>query len=107
MIHELTMRRLCRLVDGEPSGLFGDHLANCLRCQAEAVRYRFMLRALSARQHVVTPAPEGFEAVVQGHLGESRSALRDLRDLEKVAAGAAVALAGAMVLVQWWRHRVA
>lgn len=49
---------LPKLVDDETSDIPAErHLESCLACQAEAVRYRKMLRALGALRAVTLEAP--------------------------------------------------
>jgi anti-sigma factor RsiW len=47
-----------------------DHVATCLRCQAEAARYRSLQRRLGALADQQHPAPEGFAASVMYRLSE-------------------------------------
>src|SRR5436190_16904230 len=90
------------------------HVESCLRCQAELVQYRKLLRALrQLRTEVFEPAP-GLLPSILAHLeaaGE-RGAVRSLLDGRKVAyigglavATAAAGAAGAVVLVSRSRGR--
>ena len=83
-----------------------DHVASCLRCQAELVRYRRLLRALrTLRAEVVHPAP-GLVGEVVAALEEAgeRHAVRSLLSGRRVAylvgvgAATAAGAAGAVVL---------
>lgn len=91
-----------------------DHVGECLRCQAEMVQYRRMLRALRAlRTEVLEPAPgqvAGVLAAVSA-AGEQRAVDGLLRGRRVVyvggiAAAAATAAGGALVLASRSRRRV-
>jgi len=82
------------------------HVERCLRCQADAVQYRKVLRALRAlRTEVLVPAP-GLVPEILANLSEEaerqavRSLLRGRRAayLGGLAAATAAAGAGAVVL---------
>lgn len=82
-----------------------DHVSRCLRCQAELVQYRKLLRALRAmRTEVLEPAP-GLLADVLASLEEAgeRHAIRSLLSgrraayLGGIAAATAAGAAGALV----------
>jgi len=45
-----------------------NHVSTCLRCQAEAARYRSLHRRLGALETVTYTAPEGFVASVMSRL---------------------------------------
>lgn len=87
------------------------HVETCLRCQAELVQYRRLLRALhTLRTEVLEPAP-GVLSEVLAHLeaaGERR-AVRSLltgRNAAYVGAAAAATAAGAVgAIVLASRHR--
>jgi hypothetical protein len=81
------------------------HVEQCLRCQAELVQYRKLLRAMRAmRTEVLDPAP-GVLADVLAHLSEAgeRRAVRSLISgrrgayLGGLAAATAAGAAGALV----------
>ncbi|MGK2947793.1 MAG: anti-sigma factor family protein [Acidimicrobiales bacterium] len=81
------------------------HVEHCLRCQAELVQYRRLLRAMrSMRTEVLEPAP-GFLAEVLANLEEAgeRRAIRSLIQGHKaaylggLAAATAAGAAGAIV----------
>jgi len=87
------------------------HVEHCLRCQAEIVQYRRLLRALrSLRSEVLVPAPgllgevlanieaAGEERAVRGLVSGRRAAY-----LGGLAAATAAGAAGALVLAT--RHR--
>jgi hypothetical protein len=91
-----------------------DHVEHCLRCQAELVQYRKLLRALRAiRTEVLEPAP-GLLPEIFAHLEEAgeRRALRSLVSGRKaaylggLAAATAAGAAGAIVLTARSRRRV-
>jgi hypothetical protein len=89
------------------------HVEQCLRCQAELVQYRKLLRALrSLRREVIEPAPgllpDIFAAIEEA--GERR-ALRELLDGRKVAylsglaAATAAGVGGAIVIASRSRRK--
>jgi hypothetical protein len=91
-----------------------DHIDRCLRCQAELVQYRKLLRALRAlRVQIIEPAPgllpDIFAAIEEA--GERR-ALRDLLDGRRVAylgglaAATAAGVGGAIVIASRSRRRL-
>jgi hypothetical protein len=90
------------------------HIDRCLRCQAELVQYRKLLRALRAlRVQIIEPAPgllpDIFAAIEEA--GERR-ALRDLLDGRRVAylgglaAATAAGVGGAIVIASRSRRRL-
>lgn len=90
------------------------HVDSCLRCQAELVKYRKLLRALrQLRTEVLQPSP-GLVSSILSNLEEAgeRGAMRSLLDGRRVAylgglavATAAAGAAGAVVLVSRSRQR--
>ena len=85
-------------------GRHDNHIDECLRCQAEAARYRTMLRSLAALQDTIVPAPAGLAAAIDAHIGglgddPRRAAGRDVA----VAAAGVVAVASALAL---WRRTI-
>jgi hypothetical protein len=90
------------------------HVGSCLRCQADLVQHRRMLRALrSLREDVLEPTP-GLVADVLAHIEEAgeRTAIRSLLTGRRVAyigglaaATAAAGAAGALVLATRGRGR--
>ncbi|GMQ86733.1 MAG: hypothetical protein BMS9Abin07_2327 [Acidimicrobiia bacterium] len=111
------MTATCRLVAmrlpaiEDPSELgtrLGKHTASCLRCQAEAARYRSLRRHLAALSTVSYPAPEGFVPSVMGRLSDPvvevvrrTGQTVKSRVVAVAAAGAAVvATAGTLALVR-------
>lgn len=88
------------------------HVERCLRCQAEVVQYRKLLRTLRAlRTEVLEPAP-GLLADILAGISESgeRHAVRQLLSGRKVAyvgglaAATAAGAAGAVVLATMSRR---
>jgi len=78
------------------------HIASCLRCQVEAVRYRTLMRQLSALRAQTGKAPPGFVAVVRSGLGEKGPVPKKASGVEAaVAAAGLAAVAGAVAL---WRR---
>jgi hypothetical protein len=110
------MSATCRLVAMRLPGVestselgprLATHAASCLRCQAEAARYRSLRRRLAELEDVAHPAPEGFVATVMSRLAEPlsdvvalpRRYLPSPATVAAAATGAAVVLTGvAMVL---------
>lgn len=92
------------------------HVEQCLRCQAEVVQYRKLLRALrTMRTEILEPAPGLLAEVLVGleEAGE-RHALRSAMHGKKVAyiggiaaAATAAAAGGAIVLVRTRSRRLA
>ena len=90
------------------------HVQGCLRCQADLVQHRRVLRALrSLREDVLEPAP-GLVTEVLAHIEEAgeRHAIRSLLTGRRAAyigglaaATAAAGAAGAVVLVTRTRSR--
>jgi hypothetical protein len=90
------------------------HVDRCLRCQAELVQYRKLLRALrSMRVQVIEPAPGLLPDILAAieEAGERR-ALRELLDGRRVAylgglaAATAAGLGGALVIASRSRRRL-
>lgn len=93
------------------------HIEHCLRCQAEVVQYRRVLRGLRAmRTQVLEPAPGLLPGILAGieEAGERR-ALRELLEGRRaayvggLAAATAAGVGGAIVLATRTRraHRLA
>jgi hypothetical protein len=93
------------------------HIEHCLRCQAEIVQYRRVLRGLRAmRTQVLEPAPGLLPGILAGiSEANERRALRELIDGRRVAyvgglaAATAAGVGGAIVLATRTRraHRLA
>jgi len=91
------------------------HVDRCLRCQAELVQYRKLLRALHAlRVQVIEPAPGLLPDILAAieEAGERR-ALRELLDGHRVAylgglaaAATAAGVGGALVIASRSRRRL-
>jgi hypothetical protein len=90
------------------------HVETCLRCQAEIVQYRKLLRSLRAlRLQVLEPAP-GLVPEILAYIEEAgeRRALRELIDGRKVAyfgglaAATAAGVGGAIVIASRQRRRL-
>jgi hypothetical protein len=90
------------------------HVEQCLRCQAEMVQYRKLLRALRAmRTDVLEPAPGLLPEILAGLEGAAeRRALRSMLRGRRVAyvggiaAATAAGAAGAIVLAARARRRM-
>jgi hypothetical protein len=87
------------------------HVERCLRCQADAVQYRRVLRAMRAlRTEVLVPAP-GLVPEILASLSEAgerqavRSLLRGHRGAYLVGLGATAAAAGAGAVILTIRNR--
>ena len=111
---EAVFPKLAGVVDGDVEFSLEEqkHATSCLRCQAELVRYRKLLRALhELRTSVIRPAP-GLLADILGNLAErgERSAVRSLVTGRRVAytggivVAAAAGITGAILLGRN-RHR--
>lgn len=93
----VTSRRLVADPD-----LHDDHVATCLRCQVEAVRYRTLVRQLGALRSQTMSAPAGFCSLVETDLGRGTSVPKKPSGREAaVAAAGLAAVAGAVAL---WRR---
>jgi hypothetical protein len=105
------------IVDGSahPERRVAAHVEGCLRCQAELVQYRRLLRALHhLRTEVLEPAP-GVLTGILTHVEQAgeRGAVRSLLAGKRAAyvggiavATAAAGAAGAIVLVSRGRRRM-
>ena len=83
-------------------GLDDHHIASCLRCQVEAVRYRTLLRQLTALRAQTVDPPAGLPAVVRSGLGEDPPVPKKGSGIEAaVAAAGLAAVAGAVAI---WRR---
>lgn len=114
---ERVAEQLPQIVDGAeraaPQVLA--HVESCLRCQAELVQYRRLLRALRhLRTDVLEPAPGTLAAILANieHAGE-RGAMHSLLTGRRAAylggiavATAAAGAAGAMVLANRGRRKM-
>ena len=90
------------------------HTETCLRCQAEAARYRSLQRRLRDLSSEIVIAPDGIpEAVIReisaAPVGVEPASHRSrLRTVVAMAAASAAmaATAGTVAAVGWWRFRV-
>ena len=84
--------------------LSNDHVSVCLRCQADAAKYRTLIQQLSQMRDGLVPAPAGLPEVVGRSLSRRVDSPKKsrLREVALAAAGA-VAMAGAVTL---WRRRL-
>lgn len=107
-----VLPKLAGVVDGDVTltSIEKKHVEACLKCQAELVRYRKLLRALhDLRTTVIQPAP-GLLAEILESIAEKgeRKAIRSLISGKKVAytSGLAVAtvagVTGALLLGRAW-----
>ena len=103
-------RTACAPADRRPARRPRRHVESCLRCQAELVQYRKLLRALhQLRTEVLEPAPGTLSGILAnleaaGERGAIRSLLTGRRAayLGGLAVAMAAGAAGAIVLA----HRV-
>ncbi len=110
------MNATCRIVAmrlpnlGDPSELgtrLAGHTASCLRCQAEAARYRSLRRHLAELSSVTYPAPPGFVSSVMGRLTDpvievarrTRQTVKSRVVAVAAASAAVVATAGTLALI--------
>ena len=89
-------RRLPQIPDRAPGGRSAAHIATCLRCQAEAGRYRSLHRHLGSLRQELVAAPADLSGRVMTGIDAPLPAARGRR-FEWVAAGAA-ALIGIAVI---------
>ncbi len=114
---EQVADRLPQIVDGAeraaPEVLA--HVDACLRCQAELVQYRKLLKALrQLRTHVLEPAPGTVTAILAGlEAAGERGAMRSLLAGHRgaylgglAAATAAAGAAGAIVIANRGRRKM-
>ncbi len=86
---------------GDPD-LNDGHIASCLHCQVEAVRYRTLRRQLALLRLQAVDAPPGFAGVIRSGLGEEPAVPKKASGVEAaVAAAGLAAVAGAVAL---WRR---
>jgi len=102
-------------VGEELAGRLGRHTTTCLRCQAEAARYRTLRRRLAGLADLTYPAPaETVDLVVAG-IGEPIDGDSSDREIPRTAVAAAAAgavvaaaaAAGAAVVIGLRRSRAA
>ena len=110
------MNATCRIVAmrlpdiGDPSELgtrLARHTASCLRCQAEAARYRSLRRHLAELSTVTYQAPQGFVSSVMGRLTDpvidvarrTRQTVQSRVVAVAAASAAVVATAGTLALI--------
>jgi hypothetical protein len=91
-------------------GRAADHIAACLRCQAEVAAYRRMLRHLRGLRHEHVPSPPGALAAVlaaleTAELGEHTISNRALRVAYFGGLTVATAAAGAAGVLVWMSRR--
>ncbi len=79
------------------------HLRECLRCQAEAARYRTMVRGFAAIREEVATAPSDLVPRVMAALDPAPSR-RGRRMALSVSAVSALAIAGSVALALRRRH---
>ena len=106
----LMVRSLAPSTEGVPlAGMLGDHVAHCLRCQAELARYSRLRRRLRLLAEVVEPAPPPLATAVEDATGTETDAGHSPRrgpQVSRVAAtgGAVAAAAAGAAAVIVWRH---
>lgn len=87
-----------------------EHIAACLRCQAEVAAYRRILRHLRTLRHEHVPAPPGALAAVlaaleTAELGDHPASNRALRVAYFGGLTVATAAAGAAGVLVWMNRR--
>ena len=101
------MRPTCRVVAmrlpsvddvADLSPRLAEHASTCLRCQAEAARYRSLNRGLGALEDVTYAAPDGFVAAVMDRLSQPLTDVVALRHRLIPSPAAVAATAGAAVV---------
>ena len=101
------MRPTCRVVAIRLPGVdditdlsprLAGHASTCLRCQAEAARYRSLSRRLGALEDVSYEAPEGFVAAVMDRLSQPLTDVVALRNRLIPSPAAVAAATGAAVV---------
>jgi hypothetical protein len=112
---ESIAEQLPRLVeDGGADASIAQHVEGCLRCQAELVQYRKLLRSLhQLRTEVLEPAPGTLTSILAGlEAAGERRAVRSLLTGRRAAyvggiavATAAAGAAGALVLANRARRK--
>ncbi|MDJ0499106.1 MAG: hypothetical protein QNJ89_14830 [Acidimicrobiia bacterium] len=106
----LVVRSLAPSTEGvPPSGMLGDHVSRCLRCQAELARYSRLRRHLGALADEVEPAPPPLATDVDREVGsgsDDTTPPRRVPQVGRVAAtgGAVAAAAAGAAAVIVWRH---
>lgn len=99
------------LGEGTITGPFETHVASCVRCRSEVIRYRNMHRELRALELSLDMAPVGLTRNVMKGLGPvavaNREPRRDNRVPVAAAAVVATAAAGTVVLLRLYRERAA
>lgn len=90
------------------SGTKGAHLESCLRCQAEAARYRGLGRELKQIAALVDQAPSGMVDAVMERIGVPLVVVGEERHkVTTVAAAGALVAAASTIAVLTWRRRSA
>lgn len=86
----------------EDPDLHDAHIASCLRCQVEAVRYRALLRHLAELGTETVLAPPALVSLVAAGLGTEPDEPKRAAGIEAAVAAAGIAaVAGAVAL---WRR---
>ncbi|MGI9609084.1 MAG: hypothetical protein ACR2NL_02205 [Acidimicrobiia bacterium] len=86
---------------GDPE-LYDPHIASCLRCQVDAVRYRTLLRHLAELGSETVHAPLALATLVTSSLGTEPDRPKKAAGIEAAVAAAGIAaVAGAVAL---WRR---
>ncbi len=108
-----TQRRLAAVAGvASELGRSERHFQQCLRCQAEAVKYRKLARSLSDLARTPEPAPPGLAAAVQHRIAGPAPVASTQRAGHTTRAAAAMvgalaAAAGTAVVVRMLRTRSA
>lgn len=79
-----------------------DHIAACLRCQVEAIRYRRLVSRLAGLRTELVAAPPALASAVRSGLGSEPNLPKKAAGIETAVAAAGIAaVAGAVAL---WRR---
>jgi len=79
-----------------------DHIAACLRCQVEAIRYRTLVSRLAGLRTELVAAPPALASSVRSGLGSEPAGPKKAAGIETAVAAAGIAaVAGAVAL---WRR---
>ena len=106
LLHEIAQFRMPLFADGATDGRLRRHIRSCISCQAEASRYRSLQRLVSSFGTEVHEPP--FDLVPGVMAALDRPYLEAKRRTKAgVAAGAAVAVAGAVVVARLVHRRAA
>lgn len=106
LLHHIAQRGMPSFVDSEARGQLKEHIDSCISCQAEASRYRSLSRIIGSFSSETYEPPFDLVPGVMASLDRPyHEATRRVK--AGAAAGAAVAVAGAVVIARLVRRRAA